>query len=73
MLVGLMTWQRVVSSVLVNRLHVGPFSAPRQESAADATVSAPQCRHLAIRLRLSSCDRMSNLGRHLAKALELRK
>ena len=42
---------------------------------ADATVSARQCRHLANKFEVGhrSSDRSSNLCRHLAKALELRK
>ena len=47
----------------------------KKENPADTTVSARQCRHLAIKFEVGhrSCDRSSNLCSHPAKALELRK
>ena len=51
------------------------YSKLIQESPANATVRARQCRHLAIKFEVGhrSCDKRSDLCSHLAKALKLRK
>ena len=55
----------------VNTSHCGSGGS-KQESAAYATVSARQCRHLANTFEVAAIECLTwVLGSHLAKALEL--